>query len=230
MLSTTKISKCRPAGRTLGILLAILFALYGNAPGAAGDSAKPEIRAEKEFVLDWLSQPEVVKEFGRISEAIWRFAELGLQEFKSSALLVKTPEKEGFHVDTGLAGMWNPGALRRRCLASGDAGLRSLGRRGRAGLREKVPARAGGTQVRPDPFQLRRCSPSISARALRECDDNTMTRPEALAAQIVNQTPPLDFPATMSFRSDAELSRVHPIQAQQRPEIQGQIVQDIFVG
>jgi aminobenzoyl-glutamate utilization protein B len=55
--------------------------------------------------LAWLCQPEVVKEFGEISEAIWRFAELGLHEFKSSALLVKTLEKEGFHVDTGLAGM-----------------------------------------------------------------------------------------------------------------------------
>ncbi len=63
------------------------------------------IRAEKKFVLDWLSRPEIVKEFGEISEAIWRLAELGLQEFKSSALLVKTLEKEGFHVDTGLAGM-----------------------------------------------------------------------------------------------------------------------------
>ncbi len=105
MLSTTKVSECRPTGRTLGILLAIVFAARGNLWGAAECPPRPEIRAEKKFVLDWLSRPEVVKEFGEISESIWRFAELGLQEFKSSALLVKTLEKEGFHVDTGLAGM-----------------------------------------------------------------------------------------------------------------------------
>jgi aminobenzoyl-glutamate utilization protein B len=105
MLQTTKISKCRPTGRTLRVLLAMLFALCGNLSGAADHPAGPEIRAEKKFVLDWLSQPAVVKQFSEVSEAIWRFAELGLQEFKSSALLVKTLEKEGFHVDTGLAGM-----------------------------------------------------------------------------------------------------------------------------
>ncbi|MDX1286288.1 MAG: amidohydrolase, partial [Draconibacterium sp.] len=53
----------------------------------------------------WLSQPEVVEDFGKISDQIWEFAELGLQEFKSSALLVETLENEGFSVEKGLAGM-----------------------------------------------------------------------------------------------------------------------------
>jgi aminobenzoyl-glutamate utilization protein B len=87
------------------LVVALLLVLWSGLLGAEERPAEPEIRAEKKFVLDWLSRPAVVKEFGEISEAIWRFAELGLQEFKSSALLVKTLENEGFHVDRGLAGM-----------------------------------------------------------------------------------------------------------------------------
>jgi aminobenzoyl-glutamate utilization protein B len=87
------------------VFVALVVVLWSALSGAAERPRGSGVSAEKHFVLDWLSQPAVVQEFGRISEAIWRYAELGLQEFKSSALLVKTLEKEGFHVDTGLAGM-----------------------------------------------------------------------------------------------------------------------------
>ncbi len=60
---------------------------------------------QKKFALDWLSQPEVVEDFGGISDQIWGFAELGLQEYKSSALLIETLEKEGFSIEKDLAGM-----------------------------------------------------------------------------------------------------------------------------
>lgn len=60
---------------------------------------------QKNFALEWLSQSEVIEDFGKISDKIWSFAELGLQEFKSSALLINTLEKEGFIVEKGLAGM-----------------------------------------------------------------------------------------------------------------------------
>ena len=40
-----------------------------------------------------------------ISDQIWEFAELGLQEYKSSALLVKTLKEAGFEVKTGVADM-----------------------------------------------------------------------------------------------------------------------------
>jgi aminobenzoyl-glutamate utilization protein B len=59
----------------------------------------------KQFVLDYISRPETFDKFGRISDAIWSYAELGLQEYKSSALLAKTLEEEGFKVEMGLAGM-----------------------------------------------------------------------------------------------------------------------------
>jgi len=68
-------------------------------------NAHAEISQEKQHVLNWLSKPEVIERFGRISDAIWSYAELGLQEYKSSLLLTKTLEEEGFSVDLGLADM-----------------------------------------------------------------------------------------------------------------------------
>ncbi len=67
--------------------------------------AKEKISKEKKFVLDWLSQPEVVEKFGKISDTIWSYAELGMQEFKSSKLLADTLEEAGFTVERGAAGM-----------------------------------------------------------------------------------------------------------------------------
>ncbi len=63
------------------------------------------VSPEKQFVLDYLRSPEMFGKFGRISDAIWSYAELGLQEYKSSALLAGTLEQEGFKVEMGLAGM-----------------------------------------------------------------------------------------------------------------------------
>jgi aminobenzoyl-glutamate utilization protein B len=67
--------------------------------------AASEIAKEKKFVLEWLSQPKAVEKFGKISDSIWSYAELGLQEYKSSKLLADTLEQAGFKVERGLAGM-----------------------------------------------------------------------------------------------------------------------------
>ena len=67
--------------------------------------SKSQIYPEKQFTLDYLSKPGNIEKFGKISDAIWSYAELGLQEFKSSALLIETLEKAGFTVEKGLAGM-----------------------------------------------------------------------------------------------------------------------------
>ena len=64
-----------------------------------------KIAKEKKLVLDWLSQPQTLEKFGKISDAVWSYAELGLQEYKSSKLLADTLEKAGFKVERGLAGM-----------------------------------------------------------------------------------------------------------------------------
>jgi aminobenzoyl-glutamate utilization protein B len=67
--------------------------------------ADTEINREKKWALDWLSQPDVVKKFGHISDAVWSYAELGMQEFRSSKLLADTLENAGFTVERGAAGM-----------------------------------------------------------------------------------------------------------------------------
>lgn len=86
---------------------ALVFGLVlGLSSGpAAGAAAKPKIAKEKQLALDWLARPETVEKFGKISDSIWEYAELGLQEFQSSKLLADTLEAAGFTVERGLAGM-----------------------------------------------------------------------------------------------------------------------------
>ncbi len=81
------------------LCLLLVGPLYGH------ENLDSSLSMEKQCVLDYLSRPDVVEKFGKISEAIWSYAELGLQEYKSSALLIKTFESEGFTVEKGLAGM-----------------------------------------------------------------------------------------------------------------------------
>jgi len=60
---------------------------------------------EKQMALDWLDQPQVFEKYGTMSDVIWSYAELGMQEFVSSKLLADNLEKEGFKVERGMAGM-----------------------------------------------------------------------------------------------------------------------------
>lgn len=53
--------------------------------------------------MDWITKNE--KLIIEISDKIWEFAELGLQEFKSAALLADTLEKHGFTVQREIADM-----------------------------------------------------------------------------------------------------------------------------
>ena len=83
-----------------------LFLILALIPGpASGQAAKVKIAKEKQYVLDWLGRAETVESFGKISDRIWEYAELGLQEFNSSKLLADTLEAAGFTVERGLAGM-----------------------------------------------------------------------------------------------------------------------------
>lgn len=82
--------------------LIAVFLFWGLSAHAV---SSPKIPKEKRLVLKWLSQPDVVEKFGEISDAVWSYAELGLQEFKSSKLLADTLEEAGFKVERGLAGM-----------------------------------------------------------------------------------------------------------------------------
>jgi aminobenzoyl-glutamate utilization protein B len=113
-------------------------------------TALAEVSPEKQTVLDWLSQPATVAKFGRISDAIWSYAELGLQEHKSSALLIRTLEEAGFKVEKGLAGMptcfvasYGSGKPVVGILAEYDA-LPMLSQKGRTPKHDPVVAGAPG--------------------------------------------------------------------------------------
>jgi len=61
------------------------------------------VSSEKGYVSDWIEKNK--SRIIEISDEIWEFAELGLIEFKSSALLADELEKHGFNVERGVAGM-----------------------------------------------------------------------------------------------------------------------------
>lgn len=84
------------------LVFLLVLALIGNVSAKA---EKGKIPREKKLALDWLIQPHVVEKFGKISDTIWSYAELGMQEVKSSKLLADTLEEAGFKVERGLAGM-----------------------------------------------------------------------------------------------------------------------------
>ena len=92
-------------------LLASLTALPAGHGMSSAAGVQAPLRAEagvakeKKLVLDLLSTPEALEKYGRISDAVWGFAELGLQETRSAGLLADTLEAAGFKVERGLAGM-----------------------------------------------------------------------------------------------------------------------------
>ncbi|HKZ93583.1 MAG TPA: amidohydrolase [Candidatus Bathyarchaeia archaeon] len=59
--------------------------------------------ADKKIAFGWVEDNR--KRLIEISDRIWEFAELGLVEFKSSALLADELERHGFRVERGVAGM-----------------------------------------------------------------------------------------------------------------------------
>jgi aminobenzoyl-glutamate utilization protein B len=92
-------------------LLAIVFIFLsmGLISGQNKDEGvflgKADLYKAKKNALEYLDDNLIVRKFGIISDAIWNYAELGMQEFKSSAILIKTLEEEGFKVEKGVAGM-----------------------------------------------------------------------------------------------------------------------------
>lgn len=89
---------------SLKLILLVIISFPVTLIGQTTQS-KGRVYPEKQFVLDQLGKQATIEKFGKISDAIWSYAELGLQEFKSSALLCETLEKAGFKVERGLAGM-----------------------------------------------------------------------------------------------------------------------------
>jgi len=87
------------------LLFSTTTILISQKKSEEGFIGKADLYKAKKSALDYLSNNEVIMKFGIIADSIWNFAELGMQEFRSSAILAKTLEKEGFKVEWGVAGM-----------------------------------------------------------------------------------------------------------------------------
>jgi len=94
----------RVKGLIKNLLFVIVIAVFLSGVVSSAHAAE-KVGKEKKFTLEWLSQPQTVEKFGRVSDAIWSYAELGLQEYRSSKILADTLEEAGFTVERGLAGM-----------------------------------------------------------------------------------------------------------------------------
>jgi aminobenzoyl-glutamate utilization protein B len=93
------------AGMAMFILPVLSLNMLAQDTAASGWLGKADTYRAKNSALDYLSRKETVTKFGIISDSIWSFAELGMQEFRSAELLARTLEEEGFRVERGLAGM-----------------------------------------------------------------------------------------------------------------------------
>jgi aminobenzoyl-glutamate utilization protein B len=90
---------------TIFFIIVSEFLVIAQKKGEEDFMGKADLYKAKKNALEYLGDSLIVKKFGLISDAIWNFAELGMQEFKSSAILINTLEEEGFIVEKGVAGM-----------------------------------------------------------------------------------------------------------------------------
>src|SRR5512133_85252 len=79
------------------ILVVVQLLLVYSISGQSGNTK------DKEAVIQLIEsmQDELVK----ISDSIWQYAEIGLEEYKSSKFLADIAEKNGFKVERGISGM-----------------------------------------------------------------------------------------------------------------------------
>lgn len=66
---------------------------------------KDVFNKNQQIAVDFLESCETKVRLAEINDAIWSYAELGLEEFNTANLLVNYLEKEGFEVEKGIAGM-----------------------------------------------------------------------------------------------------------------------------
>src|SRR6056297_2752668 len=59
----------------------------------------------QQIAMNFLERSETKSKLAEISDAIWSYAELGLEEYNTANLLINYLENEGFDVEKGVAGM-----------------------------------------------------------------------------------------------------------------------------
>lgn len=66
---------------------------------------KDAFDSNQQIAIDFLQKCETREVLAEINDAIWSYAELGLEEYNTANLLINYLEKEGFEVEKGVAGM-----------------------------------------------------------------------------------------------------------------------------
>ena len=160
------------------------------------------LSAEKKKIIRKIESLQ--QEFWRISDAIWGFAELALEEYRSAELLSNTLEKAGFEVSRGLAGMetaftatWRNGSGRPVIGLTGEY--------------DALPALSQKCGV---PYQ----TPLIRGAPGHGCSHNTMGTMSALAVVALRDTVQKnDLDATLIYfgcpAEEIGVSRPYMIQA-----------------
>jgi aminobenzoyl-glutamate utilization protein B len=104
-VTTSRPSYVRKAGAaTTGLsVLAVLMAAVSVGTAVAQESSLGGFRPTQKTALADVDNRK--DDILAVNKAIWEFAEVGLQEKKSSALLVAKLKQSGFKVETGMANM-----------------------------------------------------------------------------------------------------------------------------
>lgn len=84
-------------------LFTVFIALAATSLAAASEPDKPRFRPSQVSALDAVDARK--DEILAVNRAIWEFAEVGLEETNSSALLISKLERAGFTVEQGVADM-----------------------------------------------------------------------------------------------------------------------------
>lgn len=88
------------------LILIISYSLtYGQKRNKDDFLGSADLYKAKKIALEYLSDSLTIRNYGTISDSVWHYAELGMQEYKSAALLMRTLEAEGFSIEKGVAGM-----------------------------------------------------------------------------------------------------------------------------
>ncbi|MGE5632071.1 MAG: amidohydrolase [Caulobacteraceae bacterium] len=90
---------------SITFLAAVLILSLVLPMNSFAEEQKKGFDKNQQIAVDFLDDSDVQKKVAEISDAIWSYAELGLEEYNTSALLINYLEKEGFKVEKGVAGM-----------------------------------------------------------------------------------------------------------------------------
>ena len=62
---------------------------------------KEAFDSNQQIAIDFLQKSDTREMLAEINDAIWSYAELGLEEYNTANLLINYLEKEGFEIEKG---------------------------------------------------------------------------------------------------------------------------------